>query len=132
MWASVPHREAASTRTSTSEAPQDGVSTSAHSRAPGRGATLRIAFIESLQVAGRGIRGLQDGWNRSEDGIIRGAPYRGQPRLRGSARAWRERSARRMVLEAPGQLEPNVPPVLLDGVLHVVLGAGIGVGLVEQ
>src|SRR5437870_12032316 len=45
MCASVPHSEAARTRIRTSEGAQAGTSTSAHSRAPGRGDVLRIAFI---------------------------------------------------------------------------------------
>src|SRR6266446_6399568 len=45
MWASVPHKDAARTRTRTSPGPHAGSGMSAHSSAPGLGAVLRIAFI---------------------------------------------------------------------------------------
>ena len=49
------HRDyiyAARTRMSTSTGPHDGSGTSAHSRAPGFGATLRIAFTRHLVRSG--------------------------------------------------------------------------------
>src|SRR2546426_12029970 len=88
MWASVPHRDAARTRTRTSEGPQGGASTSAHSSAPGRGATLRIAFIESLSVAGWGNRVPETGIER-----VRGRDYKGSVAARATAIAWRRAAA---------------------------------------
>src|SRR5881628_4207108 len=80
MWASVPHRDAARTRTRTSEGPQGGASTSAHSSAPGRGATLRIAFIESLSVAEWGNRVPERPMER-----VRGRDYMGSAAARATA-----------------------------------------------
>src|SRR6266571_66647 len=117
MWASVPHRDAARTRIRTSAGPHAGTSMSAHSSAPGRGATLRIAFISTCHAWG-GIHRAKDGWSTSGTRIIT-AGLRGRQPEGGS-------------LKSPGQLQAVVSPVLLDGVLDVVLRAGVRVGRVEQ
>src|SRR5437879_5520514 len=131
MCASVPHSEAARTRIRTSEGPQAGTSTSAHSRAPGRGAVLRIAFI--LFLGWEGTPRMKRGCDSYGGGLYRQRHGRSNRGRRGAGfvplEGVQEASA---LLEPPGDLQTVIPAVLLEHVLQVMVRPGVEVGRVEQ
>src|SRR6185503_15030227 len=123
MCPSVPHSDAARTRTRTSPGPHGGTSPSANSRAPGRAAVLRIAFMLDPGRWEVDPETARSG-DRAGRGIIARGPRRWQPR----EFQW----ARLAISETPGELESEAPTVLLDDVLDELGPPGVAVLLVEE